>query len=345
MSALQSTVAQPQPTPELFFQTVQSYHKTFVLKTAVELELFTAIAAGSHTVPEIAKACSVPERGVRVLCDCLTVMGFLTKASNRYSLTPDSATFLDRRSPAYLGNSVRFLLDPRQVEKVQRLTESVRKGMAADTSALQPDDPLWVEFARGMAPFMVPAAQAIAQSLRPALASRSNAKVLDIAAGHGTFGITVAEHFPSVHVYALDWANVLQVAKENAVSHGVDARHHLVPGSAFEVNWGTGYDAVLLTNFLHHFSEEACAGLLRKAHAALAPGGQVVILEFVPDEDRVSPPIPAMFSLVMFSGTPEGDAYTFTQLSQMCRQAGFAEPRLEAVNGLPEAIIIAKKTA
>jgi 2-polyprenyl-3-methyl-5-hydroxy-6-metoxy-1,4-benzoquinol methylase len=343
MSALQSTVPQTQPNPALFFETVQSYQRSFLLKSAVEIDLFTAIGAGSHTVPEIAKACSVPERGVRVLCDCLAVIGFLSKSGTRYSLTQDSATFLDRRSPAYFGNSLKFLLDPRQIQNLQRLTETVKKGTAEDSFTMQPDDPLWVEFARGMAPFMAPAAQAIAQALRPGLASRPNAKILDIAAGHGTFGITVAEQLHNAHVYALDWPNVLQVAKENAVRHGVDTRYHLLPGSAFELEWGTGYDAVLLTNFLHHFNPETCVGLLTKAHAALNRGGQLAILEFIPNDDRVSPPLPAMFSLVMFSGTPHGDAYTLKQLSQMCTEAGFSEPKLVPLDPSPESVVVAKK--
>jgi hypothetical protein len=73
MSALQSilepkaTSGKPSPLP--FFQTVQSYQRSFILKTGVELDVFTVIAKGSHTAPEIAKACSASERGVRVLCD------------------------------------------------------------------------------------------------------------------------------------------------------------------------------------------------------------------------------------------------------------------------------------
>ena len=91
----------------------------------------------------------------------------------------------------------------------------------------------------------------------------------------------------------------------------MEGRYHLLPGSAFEVDYGNGYDAVLMTNFLHHFDPATNQRLLKKAHAALNPGGQVVILEFVPNDDRVSPPVPAMFSLTMLSSTPQGDAYTY----------------------------------
>lgn len=345
MSALQSTVHGPQPTPALFFDTVQSYQRAFVLKAGVDLDIFTAIGKGSHTVQEIAKSCNAPERGVRVLCDCLTVLGFLGKSGNRYVLTQDSAAFLDARSPSYLGRALEFMLDQRQIGPIQKLSEIVRNGRPAeDLFTMTPEDPMWVNFARGMAPLMYPAAHAIAQLLRPALAGKKDSvKVLDVAAGHGTFGITLAEQVHNAQVYALDWPNVLQVARENAVAHGVQNRYHPLPGSAFEVAWGTDYDAVLLTNFLHHFDPETNVGLLKKAHAALKPKSQMVLLEFIPNEDRVSPPPAAMFSLIMLSTTPHGDAYTFPQLSKMCGDAGFSDARLVPLNASPESLVIAKK--
>src|SRR6185437_5593724 len=164
MSALQSTLPTPKssgkPSPLPFFQTVQSYQRSFILKTGVELDVFTAIARGNQSAAEIARTCSASERGVRVLCDCLTVMGHLTKEGGRYSLTQDSSVFLDSQSPAYMGRALSFLLDPLQVANMQNLTQTVREGHPApDVYSMQPDDRMWVEFARGMAPLMVPAAQ------------------------------------------------------------------------------------------------------------------------------------------------------------------------------------------
>lgn len=343
MSALQSTATASQPSLAKFFDTVQGYQRAFILKAGVDLDVFTVIAKGSQTAAQIAKTCSVPERGMRVICDCLTVMGFLNKNGNRYSLTSDSAMFLDSRSPAYFGKALKFLLDSSQLERMHQLTESVRKGSGTGDSFIALDDRLWVEFARGMAPMMVPAAEMIAQVLRPAVSGKTSAKILDVAAGHGIFGITVAEHFQNAQIYALDLANVLKVAEENAATHGVNGRYHLLPGSAFDVDWGNGYDAVLLTNFLHHFDPQTNVGLLKKAHSALKPGGQVVVLEFVPNEDRVSPPIPAMFAITMFAGTEHGDTYTFSQLSQMCSDAGFKDAKQVQLQASPQSLVVAKK--
>src|SRR5439155_2716429 len=134
-------------------------------------------------------------------------------------------------------------------------------------------------------------------------------KVLDIAAGHGLFGIMVAKAFPNAEIYAVDWANVLTVATENAVKFGVFDQYHLIKGDAFDVDFGDGYDVVLVTNFLHHFDAETCTGFMQKVNAALTPEGKAMTLEFVPNDDRVSPPGEALFALIMLAATPAGDAY------------------------------------
>jgi 2-polyprenyl-3-methyl-5-hydroxy-6-metoxy-1,4-benzoquinol methylase len=149
-------------------------------------------------------------------------------------------------------------------------------------------------------------------------------KVLDIAAGHGLFGIEIAVLNPQAQVVGTDWGNVLQVAQRNAEKAGVANRYRTIPGSAFDVDFGSGYDVVLLPNFLHHFDPPTNVKLLKKIHAAMQPGGLVATVEEVPNEDRVSPPI-AAFSMMMLCSTPAGDAYTFRELNSMFQEAGFGE--------------------
>jgi 2-polyprenyl-3-methyl-5-hydroxy-6-metoxy-1,4-benzoquinol methylase len=147
--------------------------------------------------------------------------------------------------------------------------------------------------------------------------------VLDIAAGHGLFGIEIAKQNPQAKVTGLDWAPVLRVALANARKAGVEERYNMLPGSAFEVEFGGPYDAVLLTNFLHHFDPPTCVDLLKKVHNALKPGGRAATLEFVPNDDRVSPPMPAAFAMTMLTTTASGDAYTLPELTDMYTAAGF----------------------
>ena len=143
-------------------------------------------------------------------------------------------------------------------------------------------------------------------------------------------------------VVGLDWAPVLEVALENARKAGVEDRYSTLIGNAFEVEFGNGYDLILVPNFLHHFGPDACTTFLRKCHAALAPGGRVAIVEFVPNEDRVSPPEVATFSLVMLGSTPNGDAYTFTEYARFLDAAGFQAPEHHPLPAVVSAIIARK---
>lgn len=331
------------PNPARIFQTINAFQQSAAMRAAIDLDVFTAIGEGRTTVAEIAERAGAAERGIRILCDYLTVAGFLTKSSTHYGLSPDAAVFLDRRSPAYMGNAVRFLNAPEIVRGYDNLAEAVRKGgtVMGEEGTITPENPIWVEFARSMAPLMMMPAEAIAQITGAEAGGKC--RVLDIAAGHGLFGITLARHNPQAEIVALDWASVLEVAKENARKAGVEGRYSTIAGSAFELEFGSGFDLVLLTNILHHFDIPTCETLLKKVHAALAPGGRAVTLEFVPNDDRVSPPEAAFFSLIMLGSTPHGDAYTFAEFDRMFRNAGFARSEHIRPEQTPESVIVSYK--
>ena len=331
-----------QPTPALLFDTINAHQRTEAIKAAIELSLFSAIASGNTSAKQIAQACGASERGTRILCDYLVIIGFLTKKDGNYGLTPDSAMFLDKNSPAYMGTVIDFMLSPTLTDEFKDLTGVVKKGGAlSEQGTIAPDHPVWVKFARAMAPMMALPSQLLAQLVDPN--ASGSLKILDIAAGHGLFGLAFAKRNPQVEVTAVDWPNVLEVAKENARSMGVADRYQTKPGSAFDVEYGTGYNIVLLTNFLHHFDPSTCEVLLRKVHAGLAAGGRAVILEFVPNPDRVSPPQAAAFSLMMLGSTPAGDAYTFAELETMCRNAGFARSELHELPPSIQRVVISHK--
>jgi ubiquinone/menaquinone biosynthesis C-methylase UbiE len=223
------------------------------------------------------------------------------------------------------------------------LTESVKKGgtAVAQGDNTKPNDNLWVNFARSMAPLTMVSAGFIA-ALAGAKEGKT-CKVLDIAAGHGMFGITLAKLNPNAQITAVDWAPVLAVAKENAAAAGVADRVSFRPGSAFEADLGEGYDVVLLTNIFHHFDIPTCEKLMRRVHRALQPGGKAITLEFVPNEDRVTPPMAASFSLIMLAGTDAGDAYTFSQYEKMFGNAGFAKTTLHPVPDMPQQVLLSEK--
>jgi len=331
------------PSPIPFFEAINAYQNSAAINAAINLEVFTAIAEGVTTTEALAERCSASPKGIRILCDFLVVMGTLTKESGRYGLTEDSAVFLNKHSPAYLGGTVRFLHSDTIKSAWADATEFVRKGASVlpETGTMAPDHPVWRDFARAMVPMMAPPAEFIAQTC--GMAPGTPCKILDVAAGHGMFGITMARHNPAATVWACDWDAVLDVAREHAHAAGVADRFNTLAGSAFDIEFGSGYDVALVTNFFHHFNAATCETLIRKLHAALGPQGRVVTLEFVPDEDRVSPPVPAAFAIMMLATTADGDAYTFGEYQRMFANAGFPKSEMLDVPMSPQRLIISSK--
>lgn len=330
-------------TPQLVFEMLQAHQRTAALKAAIDLDVFRAVGEGPGDVASIARHCGASERGTRILCDFLTINGVLVKQDGRYLHSPTSAAFLDPRSPSSVASMAQFLGNPALREPYDRLAEIVRTGRTVlpGDGSVEPENPIWVQFAETMAPMMAPMAGPLGAVVLKG--HTGPMRVLDIAAGHGLFGIEIAKQNPQARVTGLDWAPVLRVAMDNARRAGVAERYDMLPGSAFEVDFGGPYDAVLLTNFLHHFDKPTCVKLLKKVARALRPGGRAATLEFVPNEDRVSPPIPAAFSMAMLTSTPSGDAYTLSELTAMYQEAGFGGITAHPIPNSPHTVVLGNR--
>lgn len=328
------------PSPAVVFDMLTAHQRTAALRAAIELDLFRAVGETEGDVASLARSCSASQRGIRILCDYLTINGVLVKEDGRYRHSPTSAAFLDPRSPACVASIARFMGNPSLTEPFEHLAEIVRNGRTTlpGQGNVEPENPVWVEFAHSMAPMMAPMAAPLGAIVLDGKAGP--VRVLDIAAGHGLFGIALARQNAQARITGLDWAPVLEVAKANAEKAGVGDRYETLAGSAFDVEYGGPYDVVLLTNFLHHFDRATCVGLLTKVRAALRPGGCAATLEFVPNEDRVSPPMQAGFALTMLASTASGDAYTFRDLESMYRDAGFGRVTATGVPNGPHTVVM-----
>ena len=332
----------PNVSPELFFETANAHQRSAALKTALELELFTKLGEGA-TAQELAQRCEAAERGIRILSDYLVVIGFLEKEDKTYRLTEDTKFFLTKNSPAYIGGAVEFLNSPHLKEGFEHLTEAVRKGGTAipEEGALAPEHPMWITFGKAMAPLTAMPSQAMTKLA--GYDSHAPIRVLDIAAGHGMFGITFARAYPNAQIYAVDWPNVLELAKSNAQKAGVLDRYHTLPGSAFDVEFGIDYDIALITNFLHHFDPPTCIRFLKRVFSSLKADGKTMTLEMIPNDDRVTPKLAAAFSIIMLANTPSGDAYTFRELEEMHLDAGFARCTQHALPPTIQSVLLCEK--
>ena len=326
--------------PERIFKVINGYQLGRALEAAIRLDLFTQLGTAKLTAKELAERLGTSERGTRILCDFLCLSDFLEKEGSAYRQTEESSFFLDRSSDAFMGSITEFLLASQLVDSFKDLEQAVRKGgtIIGPEGTMAPEHPLWIKYARGMAPLAAPAANFMAEIAE--LSQDRPQRVLDIAAGHGIFGITFAKRYPRAEVVALDWEPVLHVAEQNAGESGVSDRFHRISGSAFTVDYGGFYDVVLATNFFHHFDPATCEKLMGRMREALKPGGKVITLEFVPDEDRLKPAPAAGFPLIMLATTEHGDAYTFAQYDAMFRAAGFTKNVFHQVEKAPQDVIV-----
>jgi 2-polyprenyl-3-methyl-5-hydroxy-6-metoxy-1,4-benzoquinol methylase len=328
-----------EPNPGLVWDTMTAHQRSAALKAGIELGVFDALGDGPTTAAALAAKAGVAERGMRILCDYLTIHGLIAKAEGRYAHTPTSAVFLDSRSPASMAPTLPFLMNQKILAASAGLTETIRQGRTVLPTPLAGEEVAeWVTFARSMQPMMAAAAEFIADHV---MSNGSPKKVLDVAASHGLFGMAVKRRAPGCELVVQDFPSVLEVTQENARAAGMAVTP--LPGSAFTIDLGAGYDAVLVTNLFHHFSPEDNIVLMKRFHAALRPGGQMLVLEMVPNEDRITPPAAASFSLMMLGNTAAGDAFTMAEYSQMLDASGFGARQVMDVPMSPQQLVVASR--
>ena len=329
-------------TPQALQQLLFAFIKSGLLKTAVDLELFTHIARGRHTAAAIAAAAGADERAVRIVLDALCAQELVRKEGDRYTLDPLVETMLVKDSPAYAGAFTHITLNPRLWQAVGQLTEIVRSGRVPEAIVAQPEHEFWVEFSESSEQMSAIGANAVADQLL--LDAQRPAELLDVAVGSGVYGFTALERYPRARLTSLDWANVLAHARTIAERRGVAERVTWLAGSAFDAPLPPAhFDAVLMSHVLHHFAPDENVALASRLFAALKPGGQLLVHDFIPDDARAAHEPALLFAVVMLATTERGNAYTFAELRQMLEAAGFRYLSLHPVAMGGSSVISARR--
>jgi hypothetical protein len=304
------------PTPDHILTTLQGYRDAAALNTALDLDLFSRIAHGADTPDKIAGELDIPGLGVRLICECLASTGLLVMDGGQVKLPPDSAAFLDKESPQYLGAELRALYSPALLRSYEQLTASVRAGVAKGSPATRPG---WFDMARGIySPEAATGAFADSFELPP-----GRIKVLELGSRNGAFGIEIARRNPDAIVVSLDSPEVLAKAQEKAEAAKLGTRYQNIPGDPLVVEFGRDYDAVIVPGALYQFDESQISSLFMKLHYALKKTGRLAILEFLNDHSDEFSRKHAGFRLNLLAATPRGDAYSVKQLEEFLDQAGF----------------------
>jgi len=303
------------------------YWSTCALHAGVKLDLFSH----SGTVQELAQATGSSERGLEMLLNALTALELLERRGNRYAATPFAAEYLSRTSPHYLGYII--MHHHHLMAGWSNLDESVRSGAPVRSRVSHDADESEREsFEMGM--FNL--AMLLAPRIVSAIDLQGRKRLLDLGGGPGTYAIHFCQANPQLTATVYDLPTTRRFAEKTIASFGLSDRISFHEGDFVTADVPAGFDVAWLSHILHSEGPEACAVTLRRAVEALEPGGMLMVQEFILNDSMDGPLHPALFSLNMLIGTPEGRSYSQQQLVEMMTAAGVGSIRrlpLDLPNG------------
>jgi len=337
-----SSQAPSQVTPQHLMQTVWSFVQPLALDAAIQNHVFDVLDAGPKTLEEVSHATGAPVRGLAAVMNLLVGIQFLAKTTDgRYSLTPESSAFLVSTKPGYHGGFVHQIVSG-LISDFLPLAEIVRTGKPAESTVDSPHAAeFFEELVGNILPIAYPGARVVAEALGVSRAVQP-VSVLDIGAGSGVWGIALAQASPQVRVTAVDLPGVLPVTRKIAQQFGVAGQFTCVGKDIFQDDLGSGYAVATLGHILHMASPDRNRFLLKNIFRALAPGGTLVIGEFIVNEDRTGPVEPLAFAVNMLVHTEQGNAYTLGEIRSWLQEAGFVNIRTLAAPA-PSPLILADK--
>lgn len=331
------------PTPERLMQMAWGYAVTLIVDAALYHRFFDLLDGGAKTARELAATAQTSERGARAIVEALVGFKLLDREGDRYALTAEAAAFLVSSRPGFHGLFYAHAVD-QLLPKWMQLREVVKSGKPVAAQSQGDSATFFANFVESLFPISYPAARALGEYLKVAQSSRP-LSVLDVGAGSGVWGIALAEQSQHVTVRAVDWPQVLEVTRRVAEGHGVADRFSYASGDLWQANFGAGHDIAVLGHILHSEGPEQIRKLLRKINAAMAPGGAIAVMEFVVNDDRNGPPPALMFAVNMLVNTEHGSTYTFAEISDWLREAGFVNARTLAVPAVSPLILANKPEA
>ncbi len=308
-----------------------------LLFVAVKLGIFAAIAGGAKTVSSVALATECSTRGVRMLLDCLVAMGLLEKENESYDMNSYSRKYFLPSSEEYVGPL--FAPCDRLLQLWLTLPAAVRTGRP--TLGLYTDEEkeklnlnIVEALFRVHKVYAWRLADVFDRNIALLEGDPATIKILDVAAGSAVWSIPFALKSRNVEVTAIDFVPVLEVSKRYAREFGVEHQYSFVGGDIRKIEFGNQeYDWALLGHICHSEGANGSQRLIEKCFRALRKNGRLLIMDYLPDEERKSDLMPLLLAVNALLGTDEGDTFTFSQYERWLLDVGFRETQTVRVNG------------
>lgn len=309
-------------TPERILQFTFAFGPPLILEAAIRNRVFDVLDSGPRTIPELAKQTGASERGLSAIAGALVALNLLSRDEEaRYALTPESSAFLVSGKPTFQGGLMQHV-STRLLPAWMQLNDVVASGKprrAVNDTSL--GEEFFASFVADLFPLNFAAAKALAAHLN--LTAQHEPKVLDLAAGSGVWSIALAQSAPTAHVTAVDLDGVLRVTQQFANRSGVGERYTYVPGDILEADYGSGHTVAVLGHILHSEGPARSRRIVQRVFDALAPGGTLVIAEYLVNAEHTGPPHSAMFAVNMLVNTENGSTYSFEEIEGWLQEVGF----------------------
>jgi hypothetical protein len=335
----------PQLTPEKILQTGLAFWPAKTLLSAIEMGLFTELAHGPESFDSLSGRMGLHPRSARDFLDALVALGFLERSGDRYSNTPETSLFLDRKKPSYVGGILE-MANHRLYPFWGHLTEALRTGQPQNE--IKSGGPglfetLYAEPAR-LAEFLA-AMTGLSHGANLAIARQfpwtDYSTFVDVGTAQGDLAAQIALANPHLRGTGFDLPEVAPIFEEYVAAVGVADRLAFSPGSFFEQEFPKA-DVVLMGHILHDWDLPTKQMLIGKAFDAVPEGGALVVYESIIDDDRSKNAFGLMMSLNMLIETPGGFDYTGADCAGWMTAAGFSQTRVEPLVG-PDSMVIGIK--
>jgi hypothetical protein len=299
------------------------------LHVALELRLFTHLAAGAQTLTHVAQSLGLAERAAGRLLYACTALGLVQATGGVFRNTPLTQKYLVEDQPTFIGSYLQ-MLDALAYHRWEQIGAALRHDGPVD-DIVHPYRFLADEAAEA-ATFSA-AQHAGSRSLGYALARRVDFTpftcLLDLGGGSGAYTAEILRRYPHLHAILFDFPQVSRLAEAVMQQEGLTDRVHIVSGDYEHDALPPGPDVVLWSGNLHASSPESCQRVLTRLHALLPPGGMVLIHDYMLDETRSSPLIPALLALHLTLVSEHGQVYSGLELRDLLVQASFEDVRIE----------------
>lgn len=310
-------------------------------QTALELAIFDALQDSDATAAAVANRLKLEPKATELLLNALVALELLHKGKDHFFLTETATKYLLTSSPQYAGAMIRF--ESSLWACWEKLPDAIRSGRPVRPPNMYQEDPVETEtFIKAMDSLVK--ARGDAEVIANAIDWSEVTEMLDVGSGPASYPIALCQRCPKLHAKIFDLPGTLAITRRFVQQASMEDRIELIAGDYRKDPIPGRYDLVFLSNIVHGEGEQDNATLVRKLASNLKLGGRLVVKDHILDDSRTTPPVGAIFSLLMLLTTESGRCYSFSEIKSWMEHASLNRvQRIDLPMPLTSSLVIGVK--